>query len=279
MAALFPRSPAMAEGPVPDLDYRVTVLVRDLESGEDFPEAGRVAAEALALALEKAGMVRAVRPKYAEREEVGLGDAVVEVNDADGRRGARGRRDVDIVVSTQKTTKRYEVSAPESDYILEGRALALEGAWRLSAELRNRPTNTLDVVGLYGEAEGDKALTLAADRLASQLSNSLSGQVLERRAEAIRRAVTLEMMDRGDAMKRLADMYDRAYRGTAVVPAAVALVLASEKLPADDPVVLEWRAKVQKHFSPGAARLLKRLGLDPNEFAAPQEVRAPTAAP
>lgn len=271
LAALFARTSAAAEGPVPDLDYRATVLVRDLESGEDFPEAGRVAAEALAVALEKKGIVHAMRPKYADREEVGLGDTLVEVNDVDGRRDFKRRRDVDVLASTQAITKRYEVSAPESDYVLTGRALALEGGWRLSAALSIRATNHEVLVGLYGEADGEKALTLAADRLASQLSSCLSFQVAERRAEAIRRAVATQLMDRDEAMKRLSEMYDHADRGAALVPAAVAYVLVLEKLPVEDPVVLEWRARVEKHAKPGAAPFLMRLGLDPAEFAKPKE--------
>jgi len=269
MAVLCPCSHAVAEGPIPDLDYRVTVLVRDFKSGVDFPEAGRVAAEAVTMALEKEGTVHAVRPEYAEREDVKLDGSVIEVKDAEAAKTAEGERSIDLFASTKKRTTWHEVSAPESEYILEGRALAVDETWRLSAELSLRPTNMSVMVGLYGEAQGERALIRAADALASAVSTSLAMQVIERRAEAIRRAVALEMMDRADAMNRLSEMYDSAYRNNAIVPAAVALILASEKLPADDPVVQDWRAKVAKHYGLGAAPFLKSLGLDPDQFAKP----------
>jgi hypothetical protein len=260
-------APAFADDPIPDLDYHAVLLVRDFDSGGDFPELGRLAAEAVTLALEKDGLARVVRPVYLDQDSWELDGPVIEVEDAADLDVEAGERSVDVFVDPRRLVKRREVSAPESDYLLEGRAVMADKAWRITATLLKRATNEPVLVASSAEADAKEGLFTVADRLVAQLARAFGPEVLERRAEAIRRAVVLQLMDRAVALDRLREMNRR--RPGILAPAAVAFLLTSETHPAADPAVMEWRAKVVSllpQAGPAGVRLLMRLGLDPGEF-------------
>jgi len=278
-AALFIITPAYADEPIPETEHRAVVLVRDLESPAGAPEVGRIAAEAVAGALEERGLAIAVRPRYVEREVVETAGTAVEVKSVDpGEQPEESRSDVFLV--PRREEQRRELSAPESDYVVEGAAGVIDATWWLRATLRDRVSNAILLEGASAQAEGEKGLFQSAQRIAPKLEEAFRADVLEKRAEAVRQAVALGLMDRAVAMGRLEKMH--ANWPDAFAPTAVAFLLACEAHERDRDAIETWRARAEALLpaaGPAGQRLLMRLRLNLAPRDAPGSTTAPAATP
>lgn len=263
---ILPSAALIAQEPPSEVNYRITLLVRNFQPDDQPGELGEFAADALAIALEKEGILHAVRPQYEARSSAALEDTGIEVTDPELAQATQGERGISLFLNASESQK-FKITEPESEFVIEGRAIATANAAGLAAEIRRRTTNEPLQAGFEATEIGENSLMMAAESLAASISAHFASEVLEYRSEAVRRALVSQQVDREMAISMLLDMHTRW--PDALGPVAVAYHLTTEDNAAVAPLAQEWRSRLVTLLpasGPSGERLLMRLGLDPKDF-------------
>jgi len=269
LCALICAAPLAARPSPQDLDYKVIILVRDFEHPGLRSNRGRLAAEIIAAAIESSGLAEARRPKYRIREEYGLELDRLTVDDItqddDGKWNAGT---VEAGGGIRKIRSREEESAPPSDLEVTGTVGRLDKKWWIRAVLKERLSGKR-VTQASAAAENADEFLDAARKVALQLQPAYSSRVLERRTEAILRAVNGGIFTPEAAARKL-EVLHSAWPD-AIEPCAARLALLQRAKSRDAKLIIKWAELTVQRMGPAGQdgrRYLMRLGVRPFQMLA-----------
>ena len=260
---------------LPEVEHRARVLVCTFDAPDLPPEKGALAAETVAAAIEAGGLAHASRPAYKLTQDWDYAADSIQFNDVQKDRSGHWKpTGISPYGAPVATTQLKEASRPDADFRVEGVVSRMgedtaQKTWWVKAAICDEATGE-KLRTASASAEGDAGLLQASKAVAAELENVYKLQVLEERAEAVRRSVEIGDFSRATALKRLDEMHQRW--PDALPPAAVGLLLASTAKPADPQAVMQWGAwtiALLPDAGLAGKRFVQRLGIgNPYELLA-----------
>ena len=254
---------AFATDPTPpDLEYRMTAVVRDFDAPGLKTNRGQFAAEVVRSAMQATGLVETLRPKYREVEEYTTNVDALGLDDIRRDRTGKWTANPDALGSIlNRAVRREEISLPAADFIVEGTVGKVGEQWWIKATLR-KPRSNKTLAQATETAQPADFFT-AAWTVGEQVATPCLNQVLERRTEAILRAVNGMIMTEAVAAKELESLHKSVPPALSPCAARLALIVRSDGPAADR---IAWGLKTAERVAdagPDGLRYLLRLDVQP----------------